>query len=307
MKKNLGIEIIELLSIIFTISSFFAIIDYLRITNAEEPMFCRKEYDDNSKKEIYTSLLYTGERTVRKDNNEPLYNSKNIKYNLFGIFEIKTIDKYIESDYDNKLLLTETENCANQSELYFADENIKVYTYCLDKIEIGESGKTLLEELKTNSIKLVNELERKLLLAQYSSDIVKYESNSSAISNTGIVLFQCTKDNINDVYIGKQGIIQQPDFCTYKDDDFKFIAKIIEEDHDPIAEENKKPEIFYEDSEYRYEFSEPKSNYIYLETPEVRGKLSQKIPLTTVLNNNLLTIEELEEKGLEFNKIAKNQ
>ncbi|MBQ6323720.1 MAG: hypothetical protein IJI22_02690 [Bacilli bacterium] len=310
MKNNFALSIIEILIFGLVIGTFCATLDYLRISNAETPMFCLKEYNETTKIENFTSLLYTAERKVREDNTEPLYKSKNIKYKLFGIINIKVPEKYLESNFDKKINITETENCANESKLYFADQNIKVYTYCIDEIEIGSVNEeeTLKKKLNEDSTKTVNELKNRLLISKFSpGDIITYELKNKEVSADGITLYQCDRINVNDIYIGTTKTIQQPDFCTYKDDDFKFISKIEEEEHNLLAEETNQPEVFYEDDHYLYEFSEPKANYIYLVTPAVRGKEAQKIPLNTVLNNKLLTIDELAEKGLKFNKKEKQE
>ena len=63
--------------------------------------------------------------------------------------------------------------------------------------------------------------------------------------------------------------------------------------------------VFFEDSEYIYQFDEVKSNRIFIVSPAVRGKEERKVTLKEALNYNLVTIDELESKGLKFNKIEK--
>ena len=47
------------------------------------------------------------------------------------------------------------------------------------------------------------------------------------LSNSGLTMYRCNKQNINDVYFAPAGVSMQQDFCTYKDDDFKFIFEIL--------------------------------------------------------------------------------
>ena len=221
MKNGLATDIIKLLLFALIIGGFSATIDYLRISNAEKPIFCLKEFDENTKKEEFTSLLYTAERQVRKNASEPLYRSKNIKYELFGIFDLKVPKKYFESNLDKKIVLTETDNCDGQSRLYYVDENIKIYTYCLDKIEldINDIKTDLLTELSKDSVKTISEIKSRLLVKKYlPNDLTIYESTDIDYSTNGLILYECNRENVKDYYIGSKNILQKEEFCTYKSD-----------------------------------------------------------------------------------------
>ena len=119
--------------------------------------------------------------------------------------------------------------------------------------------------------------------------------------------------NINDVYIGPINMSFQSDFCTFKDDDFKYIytieeipkAEVIPAEGEVQVIEDDVKEIFFEDDNYKYEFNETKSDRVFIVIPSVRGREEKKIALKDALNNKLVTIEELENKGLKFNKIDK--
>ena len=129
------------------------------------------------------------------------------------------------------------------------------------------------------------------------------------LSNNGLKMYRCNKQNINDVYFAPAGVSMQQDFCTYKDDDFKFIYEIEEapaENTEKIEGEDTK-EVFYEDETYRYEFDVPTLNRISITTPEIRGKAATSTPLKTILDYKILTLDELAEKGLKFNKIDKKK
>ena len=120
-----------------------------------------------------------------------------------------------------------------------------------------------------------------------------------------LAMYKCNTPGINDLYIVPDGTPFMADFCTYKDDDFKFISTIEEEKSDSETTEEKTKEIFFEDEKYYYEFDEPKKDKIFVTSPAVRLTPEKKYSLVDVLNHKLLTIEDLEEKGLKFNKTAK--
>ena len=77
---------------------------------------------------------------------------------------------------------------------------------------------------------------------------------------------------------------------------------------DPLpegAEEIKTPEPFWEDQTYRYEFDSVQKDRVFITTPGVRGRAPKKIPLNQVLTQNILTLEQLKERGLKYNAIDK--
>ena len=176
-----------------------------------------------------------------------------------------------------------------------------------------EEGKkdTLFNYLsKDNSIidKTLNHMD---LLGIYNDQTtLMFQASNDSFTNLGLTIYQCNSFNVNDVYIGPLTMGFHDDFCVYKDDDFKFIYTISDETPDGITEVvdengNVIPEVFYEDEVYRYEFKVPKSSYVFIKTPEVRGKAETKTPLLTALSSGLVTIEEVEKKGLQFDKIDK--
>ena len=148
------------------------------------------------------------------------------------------------------------------------------------------------------------------------NEFIEKEKNLRGISreetSSGIRIFQCNGLYIPDVYIGPIDMTLQPDFCTYKDDDFSFIYELVDETPNTlkpmIGPDGKEiPEVFYENEKYRYEFSLPKSNYVFILTPAIRGRDEVRTPIKEALNNHLVTIEEVEQKGLSFTKIDKEE
>ena len=57
--------------------------------------------------------------------------------------------------------------------------------------------------------------------------------------------------------------------------------------------------------EYDYVFDYSKSDQIYIINPAIRGRAERRYKLKEILDKKMLTIEELEKKGLKFEKVKK--
>lgn len=286
--------------------------DYYLMTIGNVPVFNRTYYDSKTKIQTYQGILYKASRKVLTSTNEPLEESSQLTYKLL-VFDLSIPSTWKEKE--NPLPLTiKTENtCSYNSKLYYADLDKKIYTYCIDEITIKE--KPLLDTLKTNS-KIMDDVFINLAYQGLLKDEVTeiYQTRK----DDEIVVYQCNNGISNDIYFTPKDNLPQ-DLCVYKDDDFKFIFTIEDKTPDISVEENNTenqeiaeeetqvvpPEIIYEDDKYIYQFDTPKSSYIFITTPEVRGKAATSTPLMTVLNQNILTIDELIEKGLAVKKVAK--
>lgn len=300
-------NIVKILVVLIIIAIGTCGVDYLRMSSGQLPIFCVAEYNSSKRVQTFQGILYKAERHVRASSNEALVESNNIKFKIVNKYSVKIPSKYTkEVITDYQIETKETKECREPSKLYYADEKIKVYTYCLDSITINNSGKKddLLTYLK-NDPEILDKLNSKLAYKGLSAD------NSTQIyttypdtkyTNNGLTYFKCDKLNIDDVYIGPKDMQLQEDFCTYKDDDFKYIYKITEDEHP----KNEIPEIFYEDLENNYQFNETKSQFVYITIPAIRGRQETKINIKQALINNMVTINELKEKGLQFEVIPKN-
>jgi hypothetical protein len=120
--------------------------------------------------------------------------------------------------------------------------------------------------------------------------------------DNSIKIYHCSN---NDIYIGNSDLEFMDDFCTDKDDDLKFLFEIKDESTDIELTDGE--EIFYEDDKYTYSFDKVKSDYIYIIVPKNRDRDEKKIKLKDALNNKLLSIDDLEKKGLNFTKKEKNK
>lgn len=302
-------KIRNFLIFIIIVGILTAFIDYTRMMGGNSPIFNISTYNENKHYQFYRGLFYQASRKTKVNNLEPLEDSSNIKYYVLTK-QIDVPSQFKEDKFEFSLKTNETNNCSDSSKLYYADKDIKVYTYCIDSIDLLELGqkkdKSLLSYLEKNNGVIEDLIQNISFVGVYSDGSTEmYNTIDDSFSNNGISLYRCNNSGINDIYIGPYGTSMKEDFCTYKDDDFKFISTIKEEKLDAETTDEKEKEIFYEDDNYTYEFDEKKSDRIFLVSPKVRLSPEKKYTLREVLDNKLLTIDELEKKGLKFNKVAK--
>lgn len=305
MKKiNFFRTIKKILIVIILLGLSSAGIDLIRMNNNKLPIFNLKKYDPNNKIQIFRGIFYQAKRTIKASPKESLIDSKDIKF-TFIIFNIKTSQNFETEEIDYNIETTETTNCTENAKLYYADEKIKVYTYCLEKINIINKNKKeeLIDYLKKDN-QIIDEIDSRLTYLGLYSDLstLMFQSPDN-YSNNGLKMYRCNKKNINDVYIGPKDLEFQADFCTYKDDDLKFMFKIQTEQ----SNTNSRKEVIYEDEDYRYELIDTSSDNVFIIKPAVRGKEEKKIPLKTIISSQLLTLDDLANKGLKFNKIDKSK
>lgn len=288
-------------------------IDYAKMHSGEVPIFNISNYDQTTKIQTYRGLFYVAERKVKASTTEPLVDSSNMQFKIL-VFDVKVPRKFDNPDtftVETKV----TSNCKEDSKLYFANLKVKVYTYCLDSIDINDKGKKVsLSKKLENNISIIDDIDNKLdLLGLYKDDTtLMFQDKKDEFTNNGLTMYRCNKDNINDVYFAPADTPFKSDFCTYKDDDLKFLFKIEDTSVKPepeLDEEGKEKEIpketFYSDDEYDYQFEYKKSDQVYIIHPAVRGKDERKYNIKEVLQNKMLTIDDLKAKGLKFEKVAK--
>ena len=292
MKRILK-TIIKVIIIIILYAFISATIDYLRIKESQKPIFTTNSYNKETRIQTYQGLIYSISRKIYSLPEEPIEDSKNITYNTL-LFKEKIKQKK-KNLLKNEIKYIEEESCS-ESKLIYADKNNKIYYYCINNLKINTPKETIDFDTK---IKDNNKYLNKLINIIPFTGL--YNDNKTEIyRNNNLKVFKCQNNNY---YITTPNNDFQEDFCTVKDDDFIFLFEIIEETEN--VEIKKKKEVFYEDSEYTYEFDETKSNYVFLVTEEKDTIPSKKINVKTALETNLVTIKDLEEKGLKFNKNKK--
>ena len=294
--KDLIRKLVGLIIGLFLLGLGASYLDYLRISNNKLPIFNVSSYNSKTRKQVFTGVFYTASRTVRANPNEEIKESSRLSFKLFSVYDMKIKDDFSFDGDKYKVEIVKSENCT-KSVLYYADLDKKVYTYCLDSIKVNSKD---LESLLRKDKDLISDIEDNI------SYMGLYNDRSTMLfKNNDIRMYQCNKDDNNDVYISSIDSSFQDDFCTAKMDDFKYIFE-IEEDIEGKDLKNEK-EVFYEDDEYKYQFDKVKSDYVYIKNPSVRGWKEDKKKLKDVLNSKLLTISDLEKKGLVFEKISKNK
>ncbi len=310
-------------------------IDFFRMKKGLVPVFNRIEYNMRTKIQTYKGLFYTATRKVLISPMEPLEESSKLHFKLF-LFEMNIPSTWKEKKAASSLKVKPVVNCNEPSVLYYADKDIKVYTYCIDeiKIEKGKKEQDLLSYLKKDS-SILDDIFHQLSFGGVLSDsTTQYYTNMDHFYSDDVSVYQCHRDFVTDVYFAPKDSTFQMDFCTYKDDDFKFMFEILDEtpselennyqdlkkkkeeaekktDNNDETTENIEeitlpdPEIIFEDEKYRYEFPYPKSQYVFITTPAVRGKEETKTSLVTVIQDQLLSMDELMDKGLDITKVEK--
>ena len=286
-------------------------VDYLKLSHGRVPIFCISSLNSKTHVETFRGIFYVARRTITDSREEPLVDSKDISFQiLYMTFPISRNYQWEKLDFT---VLTAREEECSSSKLYYADLNGKYYTYCLQSIKLKEFGQKKSKDLITYLEKDSQTIEDMVGYMDFvgimkDSSTEKYVTNDESLSIDGLTIYRCNKNNINDVYIAPANVELLDDFCTYKDDDFSFLWKIEEKEAlESSEEESSGPEVIYEDENYRYEFPKPKMARIFIVTPKVRGKARTETPLRQILDQQILTIDELMEKGLQCNKIDKQK
>lgn len=289
-------------------------IDYARITAGETPVFNKKSYNSKTHIERFRGLFYIAERKVKSSVNEPLVDSSDIKFKVLT-FKIDVPRQFKEQTFEFSLETKNEETC-QASKLIYADRAIKIYTYCLEEVNVIDNSTnkkdTLVNYLK-NDYTIIDDIDSKLIFLGTKADntqgstgsILRFKSEDDSFTNNGLELYRCNKLYVNDVYLAPKGTGIIEDFCKYKDDDFYFMYEITIDPLPEGVEEVKMPDPFLENETYRYEFETQQKDRVFITTPGVRGRAPKKIPLQQVLQQNILTLEQLTERGLKYNTIDK--
>ena len=304
----------KLLLLFILLGAITTAVDYVRIMAGETPIFSIKEYSTKTRKQTFKGPFYVAERTVSASTKEKFVDSKNIKLKIL-FYSVNVPKQFVEKQFEFSVETKNEETCS-ESKLLYADRAIKIYTYCLEEINIIDNNTkkkdTLLNYLY-NDYTIIDDIDSKLIFKGTEKDntqgstgtILKFTSDEDKFTNNGLVMYRCNKLYVNDVYVAPKDTPIREDFCKYKDDDFFFLYEV---EIDPLpegVEEVKTPEPFWEDQVNRYEFDTVQKDRVFITTPGIRGRAPKKIPLNDVLTQNILTLEQLAERGLKFNTIDK--
>jgi len=167
-----------------------SLIIFLILININESNLKNSEYIEN-----YNSNLYSNDTIINQNTN------KN--------------ESYTSTDNSNALTPTKS-NCNHKPKFYYQYENRKIYTYCLNNVELIINNKTieLKDYLKNNTLdSLIKKLE--LISSYYDGGTNVYnDGGSKRITNNGIILIKCnTIDGNKDIYIGNKDMKYKSNFC----------------------------------------------------------------------------------------------
>ncbi len=289
---------ILILIVIVGIATCF--IDYTRVLNNEEPLFAIKSYDKKTKTQTYRGLFYIVDRKITISKDESMKDSKNIIFKVL-LFRLNLEARKVNEVAKLNVSYTSNKDC-NVSNLIYATEDIKIYSYCLDDLTIKENNKKIefSNYFKTNKI-----IE---LLPFYGMDDDKTTEiyiDDKSYSKDGFKVYKCNNNEDNkSLYFTDLDTRKQPDFCIFKDDDFAYTFKIENSNDKDICkvEEGLEPlpkEIFYEDENNQYAFECQMSQNIKL------INYQKELNVGDALISNQVTITDLKNKGLKFETIKK--
>ena len=195
-------------------------LDYWRMSNGKVPIFNKEEYNMPKKEQRYQGLFYQAKRTIRASRLEDLRDSSNIRFYLFHYFKLDLPKVENEENYLYTIETKEIENCQIPSKLYYANNNKRIYTYCLEEINIKKERTDSLFNFLEEDVSLIDDIENDLaFLGLYQDNSTSvFQSREDQFTNNGLILYHCDRENVKDIYIAPKNTPFQPDFCTYKND-----------------------------------------------------------------------------------------
>ena len=124
-------------------------------------------------------------------------------------------ESYTSSDNYDSIIDTSID-CNHKPKLYYQYDNQKIYTYCLNNVELIIDNKPieLKEYLKNNTIdSLIKKLE--IVSSTFDGGTNTYnDGGTKRITNNGITLIKCnTIEGNKDIYIGNKDMRYKSNFC----------------------------------------------------------------------------------------------
>ena len=139
-------------------------VDYTRIMTGETPIFNIREYNSNTRKETFKGFFYVFERKISASTKEKIVDSKNVKYKILK-YKIDVPKQYTEKEFEFSIE-TKNEEVCSTSKLLYANKEIKIYTYCLEEINLIDNTTKKRDALLNylyNDYTIIEEIDSKLL------------------------------------------------------------------------------------------------------------------------------------------------
>lgn len=135
---------------------------------------------------------------------------------VFGITGCAKDEEKTEESFDGLIKVVEVSDCDEEAQLY-VESDIKVYTYCLEKIEIYKSNKYWVLKKWMTSINQYASASIEEILAEEDlwNDVELYRDGGSKLyMSDDFRILQCnTLDGNKDVYIGNDSMSYEEGFC----------------------------------------------------------------------------------------------
>ena len=171
---------------------------------------------------IFLILININESSLKNSDHIEDYNNNLHTNTTINNKNSNKNESYTYSDNYDSITTTKSE-CDHKPRLYYQYDNRKIYTYCLNKVELIIDNKTieLKDYLKNNTLdSLIKELE--LISSLYDGGTNVYnDGGSKRITNNGITLIKCnTIDGNKDIYIGNKDMQYKSNFCKDNNNTF---------------------------------------------------------------------------------------
>ncbi len=216
MKKiNLFNILFKFLIIIFIFGLISAYIDYQQVKKGEIPFLNISKYNEVKKIQTFRGVFHKIERKLLVSPNESLYDSSKTIFSIFTkTIEIKKV--YKKEKIPFKLKFNEQNEC-QKSNLYYTNESINLYTYCIEEIQLEKDNKNyILSDYLTKNKAFINSLEEELTYTGLNNNIEIY-SDINKLSANGFNFYKCPLNtNSKDYYITPKNVSLQNDFCINK-------------------------------------------------------------------------------------------
>ncbi len=200
--------------------TFTAFLDYNNMVGGSLPVFCVSKYDEAKHFQSFRGMFYQASRVTKVNDKESLLESSDINFYVLTK-QINIPSQFKEKKFEFTLSVTPSSECLNPSVLYFGNDKTKIYTYCLDKIDVVENGKKdkkeLLTYLEKDTSIIEDVIQNMNYRGLYRDNLTEVFESSNDFSDNKIKIYKCNND-VKDIYIVPGDVDMQEDFCTYKMD-----------------------------------------------------------------------------------------